>query len=112
MTIDCVNYAFKYVLQFNREENIGAFMDSLWLPQCDFETAFTGIWKLSFLDFPMLKIVVMIHLFRKRCNDEQSEACKRMITFLYDSFDDKDRVKALELVFNGDPFGAASLSSS
>ena len=70
MTIDCVNYAFKYVLQFNRDEN-RAFMDSLWLPQRDFETAFTGIWKLAFLDSPMLKIVVMIHLFRKRCNDEQ-----------------------------------------
>ena len=112
MTINCVNYAFKYVLQFNSDENIEAFMDSLWLPQCDFETAFTGIWKLSFLDFPMLKIVVMLHLFRKRCNEEQCEACKRMITFLYDSFDDKNRVKALELVFNGDPLGAATLSSS
>ena len=109
MTIAMVKYAFKYVVEFNRDENIAAFMDSLWLPHCDFETAFTGIWKLSLLDFPVLKVIVMMHLFKKRCSPEQIETCKGMISCFYDSFEDKKYVKALEMVFNGDPIGAVLL---
>ena len=33
-----------------------------------------------------------------------------MIGFLYDSFDDKSKVKALENVFNDDPIGAGILT--
>lgn len=106
MAIVMVKYASRSLIEFNRDENITAFMDCLWLPQCDFETAFTGIWKLSLLDFPILKVLVMMHIFKKRCTPSQVDMCKQMISCLYESFEDEKCPKAFELVFDDRPIDA------
>jgi len=107
LAIAPVGYAFRFIAQAPVGAHVMSFTDAIWLPQCDFENSFTGIWKLALRDVSTLKPVLLLHAFSKRCSREQAAACRQMISCFYDSFDNADRFAALDQVLDGGPFGAA-----
>jgi hypothetical protein len=104
-----VSYAFAFLLQWPSDDNLALLIEAISLPLFDVESAFTRIWKLTMLIFPMMKILVLLHWFSKRISPEQIASCKQILEIISESFDEKWRVQALDFVLDRNPFAAVEL---
>jgi hypothetical protein len=103
------NFAFGDLVTFPTDDNLSLFFQAITISLPDAESAFTRIWKLSVVTFPMLKVIVLLHWLVKRISPDQIASCKDILSVMADSFDEPWRVHALSFVLARAPFSGAAL---